>query len=269
MLKTLPAFLLIVVMAFSLGTTAQAQVSSRAKTKRASNVKPVEEIQLRQVAENELAASAAQNSSAALPTPATVRSKVLPLQEPITYSAVQMGLSAQNFQVTGQGQVEGLEPYDLGALGTQPMFGLDVRWLPLALRDRSHILFGGFVSFGYAQRSLNLRTPTGSALENSKLTSIKSVIGATTEYHLPQSPQWSLAGNLGFGRLDVVQSSSSSFANQSRALNMGVAGVQLQNRIFQRFSVWAGYEYWRPVGATLELSVQQHQAMLGFLGSFR
>lgn len=245
----------------------QAYFQKKPKAKKSSK-KPVvvKEVNYRSEAEKELVVSQKEQTATVLPTPATVRSRIEKVSSPISFTAMQMGLSVQPYQPVGTSAVSGLQPYDLGGLGTRPMGALDLRWLPF--EPTTGLLLGGFGSIGYTNHVVSLRTPTGEELKDTKVHTVKSVLGAAVEYHFARSQRWSVAGLVGAGRLDSVQSGSSSRANESKNLTFLNLGTALQNRLTERLTAYGQYDYRSPLAGDSTLGIQKHNFMVGFLGSF-
>lgn len=204
-----------------------------------------------------------------LPTPATVRSRIEEVKNPIRPLAYRFGVSLQPYEPAGSFQIASLAPYNLSAAGTQPMVAIEGQWLPVSFKNIDGFLAGGFASLGYAQNKLDLRSPTGAALDNTKLQTIKAQAGLTASYQLPSSPLWSFHGNLGAGRLTVIQSSSEAFANLSSSLWFASLGVSVERSLLPNLSVFVGYDYRTPISRSPEgLDVPRHNVLLGFLGNF-
>ena len=163
-----------------------------------------------------------------------------------------------------------LQPYDLSALGTRPMLSLEAQWLPLNLDSLQPGLQAGvFSSVGYAQHQVNLRSPTGSTLDNTQLHTLKAQLGGEARLRLPGASPWSLQAKAGLGRLNEIQSSSSSIANQSTALTFVSLGLGGEYALLERVSGFAGYEFRAPVQSDDSgASLPRHNLMVGFLGNF-
>ena len=208
-------------------------------------------------------------STGVLPTPATVRSRIETLENPVHPLEYRLGVSIQPFTPKGTMPVTDLMPYDLEAAGTGAMFALDGQWLPLHFEKVSGLEAGPFVSIGYAQFNLALRSPTGVQLENTKLHAIKVQLGATASYQLPNSPLWSVHGNLGIGRLQLIQSSSAAYANTSSAMNFVSFGVAGERALSANLSVYLGYDLRLALSrATEGADVPNHNFLVGVLGNF-
>jgi hypothetical protein len=208
-------------------------------------------------------------SQGVLPTPATVRSRVEDVKNPIRPLEYRLGVSLQPFTPKGTMAVGDLIPYDLSDAGTNAMAAIDAQWLPLSFENVAGLEAGAFASVGYAQFDLALRAPTGLRLEDTKLHAIKAQIGATASYQLPKSPLWSLHGNLGVGRMQLIQASPVSYANASSAVNFASLGVAAERSLLPKLSVYAGYDFRLALNRSSEgADVANHNVLLGFLGNF-
>lgn len=217
----------------------------------------------------ELALAPGDLTTGVLPTPATVRLRVEQVKNPIRPLAYRLGVSVQPYTPSGSLRVSDLAPYDLKSAGTTAMVALEAQWLPFLFSNTPGLMAGGFASVGYAQSSLDLRSPTGATIENTRLNSIKTQLGASASYQLPRSPLWSVHANLGVGRLTVIQSSASSFADVSTSLWFGSLGASLERSIVPNFSVYLASDFRAPVSGSAEgADVPRHNVLLGFLGNF-
>ena len=203
-----------------------------------------------------------------LPTPATVRSRVDEVQNPIRPLVYRVGVSVQPFTPKGEMQVGDLQKYDMSTIGTGAMFALEGQWLPILFTNTPGLAAGPYASIGFAQFNLELRSPTGLQLDGTKLNVIKAQLGVTTSYQLPKSPLWSLHGSLGVGRLTVIQSSDISYANSSSAINYGSLGISAERSLLPKLSVFAAYDLRLTLEKAAGADVPNHNVLLGFLGNF-
>ena len=204
-----------------------------------------------------------------LPTPATVRSRIEDVKNPVHPIVYRLGVSVQPYTPAGTVQVSDLAPYDLKSAGTTAMVALEGQWLPFKFVNMSGLMAGVFASVGFAQSTLDLRSPTGAAIDNTKLNAIKAQLGATAAYQIPESPLWSVHGNLGLGRLTVIQSSTSSFANMSTSLWFASLGASVERALMPNVSVYVAYDFRAAVsGSSDGADVSRHNVLLGLLGNF-
>lgn len=253
------------------GFRSQSTVGRKKSSKKTSKKKKTDTPQaLQEAASTELVIPEKEKSAEVVPTSATVTLKVEPVANPIVYSAFQLGVSVQAIKPVGQGTVEGLEPYDLGALGSKPMASVDFRWMPFEIEAVPNMNFGAFASVGYSQHKLDLKSPIGQTIDNTRLHTMKTQAGVAANWHLARAPRWSATGLLGGGRMDAIQSSNSSLASRSSTLPFASAALQGEYRLLDRWSLTAGYEYRQPLrNETAEMGMQRHNLLVGFLGSFR
>jgi hypothetical protein len=208
-------------------------------------------------------------STGVLPTPATVRSRVEAVKNPVRPLAYRLGVSLQPFTPKGTMNVGQLAPYDMSQAGTNPMLAVEGQWLPLMISSVPGLQVGAFTSIGYAQFNLDLRSPTGASIGDTKLHAIKVQVGGTASYQLPRAPLWSVHGNVGAGRLVDIQSSTTSYANSSSSVNFASLGVAAERSLLPNLSAYAGYDLRLALNRTTEgADVPNHNVLLGLLGNF-
>lgn len=246
-------------------------VRTKVKPKKSSS--PIPQVVAPEVletqADQELVLKKGELSTGVLPTPATVRSRVEEVKNPVKPLLYRLGVSVQPFQPKGSLQVGDLVPYDTSALGTNAMFALEGQWLPLKFVNTPGLDAGGFISVGYAQFNVALRSPAGISLENTRLNVIKIQGGATVSYQLPKSPLWSVHGNVGLGRLLEIQSSGAQYANTSTAVNFVSLGGAGERSLLPNLSAYAAYDFRLALDrSTSGADVPMHNVLVGFLGNF-
>lgn len=226
-------------------------------------------VSLRDQAQSELQLAPADVSAGVMPTPATVRSRIEPVRSPVRPLAYRLGVSVQPFQPEGTMSVAGSAPYELSVLGNRPMVALEGQWLPLTFDRLPNTRLGIYASIGYAQHTMDLKSPSGVAMENTQVHSMKMQSGITASYQLPRDSKWSLHGLAGAGRWNTVQSSTSSYANQSTSLNFAALGANVERSFFEGLSGFAGYEYRSAFRVDAEgASIPRDNYLVGFLGNF-
>ncbi|MEK7358714.1 MAG: hypothetical protein AAB250_19875 [Bdellovibrionota bacterium] len=224
---------------------------------------------LRDQAASELKLAPADVSGTVMPTPATVRSRVEAVKSPIAPLAYRLGVSLQPLTPEGTMSVAGSAPYELSVLGSRPMVALEGQWLPLTFERIPRARFGAYASLGYAQHTMDLKSPSGAAMENTQVHSTKMQTGLSSSWQLPRDSKWSLNGQLGLGRWNTVQSSTSSYANQSTSLSYSALGANVERSFFEGLSGYAGYEYRSVVRADADgATLPRDNFMVGFLGHF-
>ncbi len=251
------------------GTGPEASVERKkaraAKAKPAAPEKPTAD-----AAQTELIIPADARSRDVLPTPATVLSKIEPVQNPLGAKLFEIGLSAQMYQPMGRVELPTLTPYELDGLSAKPMLALELRWLPLDFEMKGAASFGLFGSVGYAQHRVNLTSPTGLAIENTELHSLKTQAGAELGWSPSASSLWGVRGLLGYGQLLVTQSSNSAFASMSGTVRFASVGATFERKFFDRWTAYAGYDYRIPVqNASTQFDIQKSNIVAGILGGFQ
>jgi hypothetical protein len=205
-----------------------------------------------------------------LSTPATVHLSASPVISPVRGTPFRLGVGLQSYQPAGWLQVAQLEPYDLSALGGQPMLSLEVDWLPVFSESLGGAFWGVYGSVGYARHGLLLRGPVVGELEGSALHSFKIQGGFAVSRGLFGSQNWILRGQLGIGQMETVQTSTSSFANLATGLVFGSAGIGCERVISRRFSFSGGYERRAIVGTPGSgAGLTQDNLIFSVMGNFQ
>lgn len=224
---------------------------------------------LRDQANSELQLRPADVSAGVMPTPATVRSRIEPVKSPLRPLAYRLGVSIQPFQPEGRMSVAGSTPYELSVLGTRPMVAIEGQWLPFAFERLPGTRVGFYTSIGYAQHTMDLKSPIGTAMENTQVHSMRFQGGLTTSWQLPRDSRWSLHAQAGAGRWNTVQSSTSSYANQSASLTYAALGANVERSFFEGVSGYAGYEYRSVLRSDAEgATIPRNNYVIGLLGNF-
>ena len=212
-------------------------------------------------------------STGVLSTPATVRSRVEQVKNPVRPLAYRLGVSFQPFTPQGTMPVGDLVPYDLSQAGMGAMVAIEGQWLPF-VTTVTGLQAGAFASVGFAQFNLALRSPAGISIDSTKLSIVKFQLGGTASYQLPRSPLWSAHGSVGLGRLMEIQSSpSSSYANSSEYVDFASLGLTAERSLMSLglsgFSVYVGYDLRLALNrSTAGADVPNHSVLLGLLGNF-
>jgi len=199
----------------------------------------------------------------------TVSLSVDQIESPFKNPAFQLGIALQAYQPLGRNQIEGLDSYDSSSLGSQPMGALEFRYMPFQAAGIAGSDLGFIASIGYTQHTLDLRTPTGIAVEGARLQTIVTEIEFANRYQLHRAPRWNFLQAAGLGRLDSIQSATSTLANSSSDLTFLAATLQAEYQIVSRWSAIGGYELREKISSSSDLGIQHHNFMLGFLGSFK
>jgi hypothetical protein len=221
-------------------------------------------------ADDELEISKDEQSTQILPSPATVQIHVEPVPNPIQRPKFRVGLFVQPYRPQGTMQVSTLQPYDLGTLSTQPMVILETRWLPVRPEAWHGVSFGLYGSAGYAQNSVDLKSPIGFAIEKTHLASIKAQVGLTSSWRPFGDSGWSFDLNAGAGSLQSAQSSSSSYADHTTSLLFASLGLGIERNITERWSIAAGYDNRSPIrGADEGAAIPRDNFLLGLMGNFQ
>jgi hypothetical protein len=248
----------LIVLLFS-SITFQAQAKSKLN---------LETLNLTDQAKKELEVSALKSASQIRPTPATVRARVEEVESPVSYTAIQMGLSYQRFHSQGQGEIVGQKNASWDDLSDAPMIAVEFRWLPYQPFQAPFFL-GSFVNLGYAEQKMSLETSTGERFHNAKLHTAKWGLGLSAEYHIRQVKWLGLAGNLGFGEMYGVQSSTSAYTSSSHQLTYLSSGLFAQFKLSRHWKLFAGNDYRVPTRKeTSDFKIQRNNWTVGFLGSF-
>ena len=223
-------------------------------------------------AANELTVPSENQSTHPGVSAATVKLQGTNLEDPNVYPTFQVGVSIQQYQPIGTGQVVGLDPYDLAVVGSQPMFGLDLRYLPFesSLGSSAPNLASGFYgNVGYSEHQLSLKSPIGTAIEDATLHTTRVEAGLATRYRFARIPKLSLLPMAGIGWIDSIQSAGNALANHSSSAAYMGLGLQVEYQLLTRWSVFGGYAYRTTLSRHQDIGIQPHNLALGILGSFQ
>lgn len=221
-------------------------------------------------AAQELTVASEEKSKVVMASPATVSTRVEAVSDPILRPSFRLGLSVQAYRPQGSVEVATGSSYEAGVVGTLPMVGAEARWLPIRPSVWPGASIGAFLGASFTQAGIDLRSPTGQRLDDTKLNSTKAQGGATIAWRPARANLWSLHGFLGAGRLITSQTSSSAFANSTASLDFVLSGLGIERDFSDRWSIGMVYEnagLLRPVdGAT---AVPRNALRLTWMGNFR
>lgn len=203
--------------------------------------------------------------SVPLQTPATIVSSVEQVSSPVTYSALQLGLSYERLQPMGRGQVTSLPDVHWSKLEPMDFISLEIKWL-IYQWERSY--FGTFASLGYGSKKLNIETAVGDEFSNAKLTIARWNLGLVAEQRFLET--WSASASMGLGQFIMSQSAESTYPSDSLQLGVATAQLSLQKRIARFLIPFVAYQYRIPTAQTSSrLDVDRQGVVLGIMGSIR
>lgn len=210
-------------------------------------------------------------SAGFLTTPGTVQYVVEPLKNPVSGGGFELAVSAQIYRPAGVMKLPSMEAFDVATAGARPMAGIEARWFSFNFNRGPQVFsLGPFLSFGYAQFPVKLRTPSGAAISKSELHLLRAALGGGLGWQPSQLSAWSARFDFGFGQFTETLASTSSYANHTATTVFAGAGIFLQRRVFERWGLFLGYESRYPVrGEPDELKLQRENVMAGLTGSFR
>ena len=169
---------------------------------------------------------------AQLPTPATVRAEVQPVQPAIERTGLRLGMMIESYRPSGVGHVNTGEVIDYSQLPTSPLVQADLRWLPF---ERDHFAAGGYAAFGFARQMLPLVAASGFRYEDVTLNAIRVEVGGAVGYAL--APALNLESRLGLGRLSHIQTSRYPEFNGSYDRPYGILAVDLSYHFIPQVAV--------------------------------
>lgn len=200
-----------------------------------------------------------------LQTPATISTTVNEVSSPISYAAMQLGLSYEKLQPAGRGQVTGLADVEWDKLPALDFISLEMKWMPY---QWERFNFGTFSSVGYGTGKLNIQTATGENLPKSKLSIARWYIGLVTERQFFST--WSSSLSLGTGQFLMSQSAASTYVSDSSQLGIWVGQISLQKRIAQYFIPFVAYQQrFLTSRASSRLDIDRQGVVVGIMGSLR
>jgi hypothetical protein len=207
-------------------------------------------------------------------SPATVRAELPPAPQAVSYAGLQAGLAVKSYRPSGTISLPLFTPYEMGDLGAEPMLELHLRWTPFELSaplgPMGPLALGAFGIAGFAQNDVSIHGPTGYQVDRAKLYSLEGLAGLEADWRLARAERWGLASQLGWGSFQVVQAGSSSYSSIGASVPIVNGSLFVQNRVFERWTAFAGYQRFWPVQAEGdELRVPRENWLLGFLGSFQ
>lgn len=204
-------------------------------------------------------------ASVPLQTPATIVSSVEEVTSPITYSALQLGLSYERLQPMGRGKVTGLPDVQWGRLKPVDFVSLEMKWL---IYQWNRTYFGTSASLGYGANDLQIYTAMGDKFDRAKLSIVRWNLGFVAEQRFLET--WSTSASLGVGQFLMSQSAESNFVSDSRQLGVATAQLSLQKRIARFLIPYVAYQYRIPTARTSSrLDVDRQGVVVGIMGSIR
>lgn len=217
------------------GVAAPALSPARTSKKTKKAVVPPAPIDWSERASSELTAQPSATpivSDAQLPTPATVRAEVQPVQPAIERTGLRLGLMFESYRPSGTGHVNTGEVIDYSQLPASPLVQADLRWLPF---ERDRFAAGGYAAFGFARQMLPLVAASGFRYEDVTLNAIRTEVGGAVGYAL--APALNFESRLGLGRLSHIQTSRYPEFNGSYDRPYGILAVDLSYHFIPQVAV--------------------------------
>ena len=240
-------------------------------TGKASGKKGVkEELPTWQQAFKELAIAPEDQSEEIKATPATVITNVEAVKSPVPPPSFAIDFALEPYRPSGRLKLAGYVPYELDSLGTRPMPSLAFRWVPFNVETENWFAsFGLSVAGAFTQYAVDLRSPTGERLRDTRLSALRWQGGLVGTLRASADSPWGVRAEGGVGELNLVQSSAVSIANHSAKVTFASLGIYGERRIWSRLSAFAGLDYRIPVGSTpTEIEVSSSNFKLGISGDF-
>lgn len=149
---------------------------------------------------------------------ATVQTKSLIPEDPVHYEHFQVGFSASPYRPQGLVPLTGMSSYDLSQASESLLWGIEGRMLPWRISQWGNLGLGFRANVQFSKQSIHLVGPTGNSLGGTELNSLISSVWFSVNMPI-RSLQWlSWNADLGPSRLDLIQTSETTLANQSDSL---------------------------------------------------
>ncbi|MGE0631312.1 MAG: hypothetical protein AB7O96_02815 [Pseudobdellovibrionaceae bacterium] len=223
----------------------------------------------RETATQELTPKSGDYSTGQRSTPATVVVSSLPVQDPIVYNGLQLGVTFQEYTPLGRGKIIGLPSYRYEYLNAAPMVGLQLRMLSKPLSFLGGPQVGPFLSVRYSKHRLPRYAYTNADLGDAELHSLWTTLGVAFQWNIPQYEENSLGFEAMVDRLDAVQASENRLANSSQYLWTSGASVFAKRKLG---NFWTSLAYTRQTesfGKKRDISIAEDHFILGFSYALR
>jgi hypothetical protein len=182
---------------------------------------PAKLIDFKQMATQEIAAPMTPSSDeapAVRTSAATVTTQSLIEEDPIQYAHFELGMSATPYRPQGEVPLTGLGNYNLHRVSESILWGLEGRYLPWSIGGLTNWHWGFRLGAQYSKQSVHLAGPTGNSLGKTEVNSLISNLWLSSSYGFRWSHLWGWNLDVGPSRLDLIQTSASTLANQSDSL---------------------------------------------------
>lgn len=231
------------------------------KRKKKKSTTPIEAVNWRSKAAEELIVDPKNQSAVQNASPATVVTTTEIIETPVIYSGLQIGLTLQSYRPQAKVKVLGQEPYDASEVGSTVMTGVLLRWLPWELAQFGRPGIGFSVAGDYSRQSVRLLGDSGADLGKTYLHSGMLSSGVVAEWILPQAPEWILGAELSAGRMDLIQTSVTSLASNSEQAWFLAPSATAKYRLGD---LWLSLSYARRLKVLSQSSLQPQENGLIF-----
>lgn len=177
---------------------------------------------------------------------AVVRTQIIEAKDPVAYTGLQLGLTAQPYSPAGSAPLVTLGERDLGSAGNTWMYGLEMRYTPWTSHLLGEHAVGLRVGASYARQQLAIYSATGVKLANTQLHSLHSYALLSQEWVLKRVPWLSLNLDLGASRFDMILTSESTLGEASEDVFLSLVRVGPSARLGD-FAVNLSYERREPL----------------------
>ena len=161
-------------------------------------------------------------SSEAGPSIGVVKTQNILAEDPVYYTGLQLGVTAQPYQPMGEAPLVTLGRRDLSQYESTWMFGIEARYMPWVSSLAGEHGVGFRLGGAYTKQAIELRAPTGVRLGNSALHALQTYATFSQEWILPSDKRWSLNADVGLMRFDMLLTSASSVGETSDNIFLGL-----------------------------------------------
>lgn len=175
--------------------------------------------------------------SGVLPTPATVRTNVAPVESKIERTALRFTFLFEPYQPHGTGQFATGEKIQYSNLSPSVLGQVDLRWLPYEVGDIAGkpASIGGYGAFGYSRQNMPLVAPSGFRYDDVALNTLRYEVGGAIGLTL--NSKFTLEGRVGVGRISAIQTSRYSDMVGTFERPYLVGALDLSYHLFPRFAL--------------------------------
>lgn len=184
----------------------------------------------------------------ALPTPATIRAEVQPVNSVVERTALRFTFLFEPYQPRGIATYGAGQRADYSKLSQSVLGQVDLRWLPFELGSlfTRPVSAGGYTAFGFSRHKMPLTAPSGFRYDDVAVNTIRYELGVALGVILNST--LNLETRLGVGRISMIQTSQYSDVVGSFQQPFVVGAVDLAYHVRPRFALVASIAHRAPLG---------------------